>query len=38
MRYIRDDTSDEAVEIEAEVEVDVGGWDMQWSEGLIAPD
>ncbi len=37
----QDDASDEASRplwIEAEVEVDVGGWGTQWSEGLIAPD
>ncbi len=34
----QDDANDEAVRIEAKVEVDVGGWGMQRSEGLIAPD
>ncbi len=37
----QDDTSDEAsrpLGIEAKVKVDVGGWGMQWSKGLIAPD
>ncbi len=37
-KCIGDDTSDGAVEIEAEVEVDIGGWGTQWPEGLIAPD
>ncbi len=32
------DSRDEVVEIEAEVEIDVGGWDMQQPEGLITPD
>ncbi len=32
------DASDELVGTEAEVEVDVGGWGTQWSEGLIASD
>ncbi len=34
----QDNASDEAVGIEAEIEVDVGGWGMQWPEGLIASD
>ncbi len=34
----QDDASDEAIGIEAEVKVDVGGWGIQWLEGLIAPD
>ncbi len=36
-KYIGDDASDEAVRIEAEVEVDIGDWGTQWPEGLIAP-
>ncbi len=32
------DVSDEAVEIETKIEVDIGGGGMQWPEGLIAPD
>ncbi len=37
----QDNASDKAsrpLGIEAEVEVDVGGWGTQWPEGLIAPD
>ncbi len=37
----QDDASDETsrpLGIEAEIEVDVGGWVAQWPEGLIAPD
>ena len=43
MKHIRviqmyqDDASDKAVGTEAEVEIDVRGWSMQWPEGLIAP-
>ncbi len=37
MRHIKDDASDKAVGIEAEIEVDVGVWGTQWPEGLIAP-
>ncbi len=32
------DISDEAIGIEVEVEVDIGGWDMQWPKIWIAPD
>ncbi len=38
VQMYQDDASDKAVGIEVEVEVDIGGWDMQWPEGLIAPD
>ncbi len=42
MKRIRHDVSDNAVGIDAEVEVDieidVGGWGTQWPKGLIAPD
>ncbi len=34
----QDDSSDKAVGIEAEVEVDIRGWGTQWREGLIVPD
>ena len=37
MHTHQDDTSDEAVDTEAEIEVDVGGWITQRLEGLIAP-
>ena len=37
-----DDASDKAggikAEVEVEVQINVGGWDTQWPEGLIAPD
>ncbi len=32
-----DDTSDEAIGIEAEFELDIEVWGTQWPEGLIAP-
>ncbi len=35
MKRIEDDASDKAVEIEAEVEVDVGNWGTQWPKGLL---
>ncbi len=35
-KCIKDDVSDKAIEIEAEVGVDIGSWGMQWPEGLIA--
>ncbi len=34
-KYIEDDASDKSVGIKAKVEVDVGGRDTQWSEGLL---
>ncbi len=41
----QDDANDEASRplgseagVEAEVEVDVGGWGTQWPKGLITPD
>ena len=37
-KYIRDDASDKAIGIEAEFEVDVRGWGMQWPKSLIASD
>ncbi len=40
-KCIGDDTSDETVGIEAEVEVDaevdIRGWNTQWPKGLITP-
>ncbi len=38
MRRIGDEIGDEVVGIEAEVEVDIGGWEMQWPKDLITPD
>ncbi len=33
-----DDASDKAIKIEAEIEVDIEGWGMQWPKDLIALD
>ncbi len=38
MKHIGDDASDKAIRINSKVEVDIGGWGMQWLEGLIIPD
>ncbi len=37
-KCIRYNASDKDIGIEVEVEVDIGGWGMQWPEGFIVPD
>ncbi len=37
-KCIGNDATDEVIGVEVEVEVDVGGWDTKWPEGLIASD
>ncbi len=34
-KCIRDNVSDKAIEIEAEVEIEIGVWGMQQAEGLL---
>ncbi len=38
VRIYQNDVNNKAIGIEAEVEVDVGGWGTQWPKGQIAPD
>ncbi len=34
-KYIRNDINNKSVGIEAEVEIEIEGWDMQWPESLL---
>ncbi len=34
-KCISDNANDKAIGIEAEVEIEIRGWDMQWLEGLL---
>ena len=35
MKYIGDDTNDKIIEVEAEVDIKIGSWGMQWFKGLL---
>ncbi len=34
-KYIEDDANNEVIEVEAEVEIKIGGWDTQQPENLL---
>ena len=34
-KYIKNDASDKAIEIEAKVEIEIENWGMQWLKGLL---